>query len=106
MSIDPDLLALMPHSVTIEPFSGVGSYGAPTYGSGVAYQCQVVRKSRLYRAADGTTAVSSTQVILSSSPGVSPQSRITLPDGSKPPIVQIGSFPDENGNYLDELLLG
>jgi hypothetical protein len=106
MSVDPELLTLMPHSVTIEPFASVDSHGKSTYGSGVAYQCQVVKKSRLYRAANGTTAVSSTQVILSSSPGVDPKARLTLTGGLVVPIVQVNSYPDENGNLFDEVLCG
>ncbi len=104
--MEPDLLALMPHTVTVEPLTGRDDYGRPTYGAAVQYRARVVGKQKLVRAADGAERVSATTVYLASAPGVGPEDRITLPDGSRPPILAVSKVPDEKGAHHEVVYCG
>lgn len=99
MPIERDFLALMPHQVTIQRFTGRDLFGQPQYGPPEVYRARVVGKQRLVRSRDGTEKVSATQVYVFGAPAVSVEDRITLPDGSQPPILAVSRVPDETGDH-------
>ena len=99
MAID-DFEDLLHQTVTIEPYSGNDGYGNPSYGAGVDYKARVVGKQMLVKAMDGQDRMSQFTVVLKSNATVDSRSRITLPSQytpSQPPILAIGTYPDEDG---------
>ncbi len=104
--MEPDLLALMFHTVTVEPFTGRDEYGRPTYGAATQYRARVVGMQRLVRTPDGAEKVSATTVYLASAPGVGPEDRVTLPDGSQPPILVVSRMPDDRGWHHEVVYCG
>jgi len=77
----------------------VASYAAP-----VSVRCRVVNKTRMARNAQGQEVVSTTTVYIDGAPGIAPADRVTLPDGSTPPIIAVQSFPDDTGNRYEAVL--
>lgn len=105
MPLDPDLLALMPHSVTIAHKTGQDQYGAPTWGAGTAWQARVEGKVTLVRDAQGLQAVSRSQVYLSGVAGTGIRDKVTLPNGTSPPILSVATVPDETGDSFEVIYL-
>lgn len=104
----PALLALLQQRVTIEPYTEADPFGAPGYGPPVEYPARVVGEMRMVRTPDGEEVVSSTKVTIPGPPdgpeAVDPRSRITLPDGSQPPILAAPGYPDETGTIDHHVL--
>lgn len=99
MTIEADFLELMTQTATREAFSAYNTYAEATYSAGVSVNCRVVNKPRMVRNAEGKDVISNAQVWCYGTPGFSVKDRLTLPDGTQPVIIQVGKFPDENGNH-------
>jgi hypothetical protein len=100
MPVDQALRDLMTDSITIEPPSSRNVNVEKSYGAAVTYTCRVVGKRRIVRKANGQEAVSNATVYLDRLASIHPDSRITLParfTPSQPPILEVGSLPDEDG---------
>jgi hypothetical protein len=98
MSLPEPLLSMCRDTVTIEPWSSVDSYGAPTYGTGVEYPARIVGHNKIVRDATGQEVVSSAKIIVASDVTVDMRSRVTLsrvPGGgtSQPRILSVDYFP-------------
>lgn len=96
-----DFSDLCPHSVTIEPFSGLDQYGAKTYGAGITYQARVQGKVRMVKTLTGEEKVSMVTVYLAAGT-VGAQDRITLPSPfspTQPDILDVQHVSDENGQH-------
>lgn len=91
------LKPLMPDTVTWAALTGRDQYAKPTYGSGTTFTARVVRQHKLVRDAAGDQIVSTAHAWLAGSPAISPQDKVTLSDGTSPPIITIERFPDESG---------
>jgi hypothetical protein len=110
MSIPEPLLSMCRDTVTIEPWSDVDSYGAPTYGTGVAYPARIVGHRKIVRDATGQEVVSSAKVIVAADVTVDMRSRITLsqvPGGctSQPRILSVDYFPWTTTGYLSHAVI-
>ena len=90
---------MMPHTITHEESSSRNEYGKPNHGSAASYSARVVYKNDLVRADDGAEKVSKGYVWIQGTPSVTPQDRITLPDGTTPTILSVEEFPDEDGSH-------
>jgi len=101
MALDPDLLALMPHSVSVAHRASQDKYGAITYGSGTTWRARIQSKITLVRNSQGLEAVSRTQAYLAGVAHVGIRDRVTLPDGTAPVILAIATFPDEKGDAYE-----
>ncbi|MGE5619538.1 MAG: hypothetical protein ACM3US_09810 [Sphingomonadaceae bacterium] len=99
MGIDPELLALMTETVAIEPRTGVNAYGEALYGAAVQYKARIVGRIRRVTDSAGSERVSTKTITLGAAAVVSPFDRLTLPDGSRPVILAVGSYPDESGAH-------
>lgn len=99
MTIEADFLELMTQTVTREAFSSYDAYAQASYAAGTSVTCRVVHKPRMVRNAEGKEVLSNAQIWCYGAPGFSVKDRITLPDGTQPVILQVGKFPDENGNH-------
>lgn len=98
---------LMTQTVTIEPFSGLGSHGEATFGAGVEYPARVWGKARRVRTGAGEEVTSTVQALLGTADApVGPRDRITLPSGFaliQPPILAVLRSPDEAGSIVVEV---
>ncbi|MBW2084438.1 MAG: hypothetical protein JRI54_00180 [Deltaproteobacteria bacterium] len=104
--MEVDFKDFFPHTIVIEPFLGRNDYGEPIYGDATSYNARVVGKQKLVRTPSGEEKVSSSQVYIYEISNVSPEDRVTLPDGSSPPILAVAKFPDENGDHHEVVFFG
>lgn len=88
MPIPPQLLR---HTVTVEAYLGDGARG-PLYADPQTVPCYLEHKTRLARAPDGRQVTSSSQVYCDLGPTVTTQSRVTLPDGTRPTVLQVSEY--------------
>lgn len=100
MALPEELVALMHDEVTLEPVSGLPdrnnnfSYGAP-----VTVGCYLVRENKRALDRRGRELISTVQVFLANPDlVVTADDRLTLPDGTKPAIIEVHSAKDEDGN--------
>jgi hypothetical protein len=94
----------MTQVVTWEPRTGLDEYSRPTYGAATAVRCRVVGRTKLVLDTNGQEVVSTTVVYCDGNPGISPEDRVTLPDGSQPVILRVESYPDETGQVYQQVL--
>lgn len=78
---------LLQHQVTIEPFLGTTGYGEDEYGPPVTVACFVDAKRRLVRNAEGSEVVSETTIYGPLGTVAHARSRVTLPDGRTPIVI-------------------
>lgn len=108
MALPYDFVRLMPHTVTVSTSAASrDNYGKATYAAGTSYKARVVAKMQTIRDKLGEEKASSHIVYLNGVSGLSPEKgQITLPDGSKPPILLVETYPDGSGNYYEQIYLG
>lgn len=97
MPIQPDFLELFTDTIVIEPHVGYDEYGQPTYGPPVTYPCQ--SQSIFFRGVekDMVQEVPWGQIFIPGDAPMSLTSRITLSDGSQPPLSGIMPAYDDHG---------
>ena len=99
---------LLHQKVTLEFYRERGSYGDITYQASRVYPCRVSGEEKIIRDDQGREAVSKLRVTILGNvpnkvgdlPGLDARSRVTLPEGclpQQPPIVQVGRYPDMDG---------
>ena len=103
MPLEVQLKKLMLDAVTVEPRIGIDPYTQPLYGLGVAYQCRIEGAVRQIRMTDNTVKISNTTIYLAGDYGISPMDRVTLPDGTQPPILRADAGSDDSGPYIQVL---
>jgi hypothetical protein len=86
MPWDSAFLTIMTSTLTVTRLTGVSTdgYGRPAY-------------STLVRTFDGTQELARTVCWVRSTSSFSPSDKITLPDGSTPPLLSLDEYKDENG---------
>ena len=92
---------MLPHTITVEPFTGVDTYGAYTYGAATVYKARVQGRNRLIMNQQGEEAVSHITVYVAEST-IGPRDRITLPapfSPSVPNILDVQHVSDEAGGH-------
>ncbi len=105
MTVDAELLELMPDTVTWYVIGDRDGYGKPTVpGTGTALRARVVRKLVEIRTAEGIVTASRIVAWLASAPGVQPEDRVVLPDGTSPPILAVERYTDEAGANHEKLV--
>lgn len=97
---------LFPQTVTIASLSSRAAYGKQTFGSATSYSARVVDKAQKIRDPDGQEVLARTVVWVQGTPTVTPQDRITLPDGTTPPILNAEKYPDESGDHHVKVFCG
>lgn len=103
MPMDPELLELMPHTVTVARRIGKDKFGEAEFAPAVPYPAQVVERVKRVRDAAGEERISTVQAIVATDKAISPFDKITLPDGTSPKILAVGSYPDEAGLHTVEV---
>ena len=91
--------------VTREAYTGQNDYGEASYAGAVTLKARVVRKPELIITGAGEASsaihevVSTAKVYCSGVPAWGMRDRITLPDGTRPVILQVITYPDETGEH-------
>lgn len=99
-----DLTALMLDQVTIEPVIGKDKFNNFQFGPATTVKCQIVRANKEARDRGGRELTSTVQVILADPTlNISTDSRLTLPDGSHPAIIEIMGAKDDVSDYWLEI---
>lgn len=101
-----DIRQLAFQTVAIEPYLSDDKYGEPSFSASADHSCRVVHRTREIRTSEQQVRLSTTQVYLLAATSVNPRSRVTLPDGTKPPIIQVETLNDEVANRCTVLYLG
>jgi hypothetical protein len=86
--------------------TGHNGHGVPTFGSPVSRLAIVESKIREIRQADGETTLTKTKLTFLDNVAITKDDELTLPDGTKGPILDIGSLQGSGGAYLVEVWLG
>jgi hypothetical protein len=82
---------LLRQQVTVEEYLGDGLHG-PLYGDPQTVPCYIEAKTRVARAPDGREVTSTTQVFCDLGPAITTESRVTLPGGRTPRVLQVSEF--------------
>lgn len=107
MSLDPLLAELMVDTITLAGVSSKDAYGKRTWGSATTItNCRV--QSGTHKIVDGNGAeiVAEGTVYVPNAPTVTVNSKLTLPDGSTPPILLVDRVGDERGAHHTVLHYG
>jgi hypothetical protein len=100
-----ELLDLMPHKVRLEPNMGSGLYTTPTLGNPIEnVPARVVYEEQKTTDDAGQEVIARGHIHLGGVFGVTTKHRITLPDGTQPPIVRVKKYPDELGDDHEVIL--
>jgi hypothetical protein len=95
----------MHDEITWEPALTRDVHGqVATYGPAVQLECRVTYRNRMTRDTTGTEKISTTTIYVAGAPGIDVADRITLPDGSQPPIITRKKFPHEDEMAHEEIL--
>ena len=98
--MEAELIALLPHTITVTPYSSQNRYGEPTYGAAQSYKALVQQKVRQVRDLAGEERVSMVTVYVNTTAAITPRDKLTLPSGftpQTPPIIQVARQSDEVG---------
>ena len=96
-----ELQMLCPSTITVEPFASADSYSKPTTGTAVQYACLIAKQPKMVRTATGQERVSTSQIYLTSAPGVTVKDKVTLPDATTPVILHVDTYQDTAGDYFE-----
>lgn len=98
MSFDTAFLDLMPHTISVYPFTSVDEYGEPTHStSPTVYRCLVQETPTLIGSPYGEETVASHVAYVASTGRIDLTSLVTLPDGSQPTLIRSDVYSDEDG---------
>lgn len=94
--------------VTVEPWLAQDGLGAPVYGPAARHLALVEAAHDRVRAADGIEKQVTTKVAFIHPVTLDVRARLTLPDGTRPPILAVRGLVDPGTNrpYLVEALCG
>lgn len=99
MAFDSDFLEMMPHTVVVSTRTGHSAYGTAAYStSGSTYRARVVTKPGFVRTSQGETVEARTVAWIASTGTITVDDKVTLPDGTSPPLALVERYADEDGN--------
>lgn len=109
--MEPELLELMPDTITYEAPDGTFSdRGQPNYSASTTYPCRIepAGGDEIVRSASGEENKASWRIYVGTTTVLNPEARITLPAGfdpQQPPILSVGRMPDEVGSHHQVLVV-
>ena len=109
-----DLIDLLPDTVLhARPstdngygWPGHDRYGQPVYEAPTEHPARVVYRQRLVRTPRGDKAIARGECWLPGDPGITVDSRLTLPDGSCPAILAVERLADDQGSWHTKVFFG
>lgn len=99
-----DFRDLMDTVVLVERATGNNVNAEPTYGPARQIRCRVQGTTVEVRGRDGLVRVASNKVILDGVYNVTPQDRLTMPDGTHPIILTVNQSTGGRGPMYEEIL--
>lgn len=95
-------------SVTVEPFDELDGYAQPSYGSSTSYDAVVDSTTRLMRMPNGQEVLAKHRITFLESVAIGSKDRITLPDGSTGPILDVSGVMDASTDrpFVTDVILG
>ncbi len=100
MTIETLLTDLMVESITIANSSSLDSYGKHSYATPTTVaNCRVQTGAHKVTDQAGQEIAATGKVYVAGAPTVTPESKITLPDGSVPRVLVVDRFADERGSH-------
>ena len=85
-------------TATVATRASLSGYGVPAFSASAStYNCRWVEKRGTVRGPNGETIPQRGILWVMSTAVIAPTSKITLPDGTAPPILEVDAFPDEVG---------
>lgn len=100
MAIDSLLTDLMIESISVAAVASKDAYGKRTWGSpSTISNCRVQTGDHKILDSLGQEKVANGRIYVPGAPTLTLNDKITLPDGSSPPILSIERFGDENGSH-------
>ena len=116
MALDPQLVAVMIHRITVEHFSASSTdgYNVRVYNTASTFKARIEFKERLVKDRNGRQAVSTTCMftpmydINGTSAAIGLSDRVTLPaqfDPNQPPILSVEPHYDHEGPHHFEVYL-
>lgn len=109
MSFSTAFLSMMDSTIKVSTRNGHSNYGAATFAtSTVSYRARIVEKPGFVRRPDGEDVSYHTVAWVRSTGSVSitATDRVTLPDGSTPPVVGVERYSDDDGPNHVKVLFG
>jgi hypothetical protein len=99
MTIDTALTDIMVDTITLAAVSAKDAYGKHTWSTAVTVaNCRVQTGNHKVVDATGVEAIAVGKVYVPGSPALSLFDKVTLPDGTQPPIITIDRVGDEIGS--------
>lgn len=94
-------------TVTHEPFASRDGDGIPSYGTSVSYSAYVEKKTmRMSWGRVGRENIDAHIVqFLQNVPSLTNDSRLTMPDGEQPPILEINGVQDPAGGQYAQMVI-
>lgn len=100
MALESALSDLMVETISISPASSRDAYGKRAFGTSVDVEnCRVQGGAHKVTDQNGEEVVASGRVYVAGAPAATPESRLTLPDGSTPRILVVHRSTDERGAH-------
>ena len=103
MSFANDFRSMMPHRVITEAAGAFDQYHKPIYDTAVESQARVIEKQQQVIDSQGREVVSTHTVWVAPDastgllPTITPEARVTLPDGSQRAVITVAVFADDTG---------
>ena len=100
MSFSTGLLSLMPQTLKVSTRVSHNNYGEATFAtSTTSYRCRVLEKPGYMRdSADEDVGYHTVAWVRSTgATSITASDRVTLPDGSRPPVLGVERYNDEDG---------
>jgi hypothetical protein len=101
-----DFLDLMPATISHAPLVSRDAFGLPTYGSDTEYRARVIYKPTHVRGPAANIVLAKGVVWIAGTPTIGSEDRLTLPDGTTPPILAAARIPDEDGDHHCKIYFG
>ncbi len=102
VSIESELAAMMPHTITIQPYTNSDGWGNKNYGAAWTCRGRIVNKRRKVLSATGGEVISETTIYLDTTSEIGMDDLVTMPDGfspRQPQIISVKRQSDESGLY-------
>lgn len=107
MSLETDFRDLCVQTVTVLARTGRNSDGSDSFtGTASTYRARVANTKKWVRNSEGVATQASHMAWILSTGIIAADSKITLPDGSTPPLLSIANYPDQDGGHHVEAMFG
>ena len=109
MAFSTEFLSLMDSTIRVSTRGTHNNYGEPSFAATTAsYRARIVY-GPTYDRSPGSESVEYSHVLWVRSTGavsITASDRITLPDGTTPPVAKVERFADEDGPHHCKIYLG